>query len=514
MQEEIIRNAVITILSSIDVGGLSTCLTTVTALYVPVAILIYQEFKEAPSFNKFTWDKTALLQEVVKGWQILGAVLLSSFAIICWACGDNRVKLILLLIFIVGIVILTKNLVLLFRWFMSDKVGHSNQENYRQKQKLKFLKNLDANRSLEVWSDLFGTIELENAFLKDYLKIFFEKFSEAEQGQYWRYELCLTQHMERLYYWGPDFQNEVTNFVFDAYIDDGATKNYILASKRVIMKRLVQLLAKRSDHPHFFISEAFDNKLAEIDPDAKILNAVKAFSSDVLNEIIVAYDDAPERHSYIDRRVFPISKWNVSALPFSNDEKAKAKATGLLIAYLKALPAFAGLQGSEVNDQRADFLDKITFGEFDQKVSIRMIRIVRLYFGQSFVPSYKNENIDHAQIRNFIDKDYRLLFMETPSSIIRSFNPEESKEQRLQRAAKEIKKMDERRDGNTIDLLSKAFPSLIDADEMEAISEAIDNYDLNGKSYSYCTDMAIVERNLEALDSVIDTIKNRNATSA
>ncbi len=55
------------IISSINVGSLSGCLAVITSLYIPVAILIYQEFKEQPSFNEFNWDKTVLLQEVIKG---------------------------------------------------------------------------------------------------------------------------------------------------------------------------------------------------------------------------------------------------------------------------------------------------------------------------------------------------------------------------------------------------------------------------------------------------------------
>ena len=47
---------------------------------------------------------------------------------------------------------------------MSDKIGRGNQKNYRQEQKLKFLEELDANNSLDVWSDLFSSIEPENAF--------------------------------------------------------------------------------------------------------------------------------------------------------------------------------------------------------------------------------------------------------------------------------------------------------------------------------------------------------------
>ena len=72
--------------SSINVGSLSGCLAVVTSLYIQVAILIYQEFKEKPSFNEFAWDKTVLLQRVIKGWRILGSVCL-------------------------------------FKWFMSDKIG-------------------------------------------------------------------------------------------------------------------------------------------------------------------------------------------------------------------------------------------------------------------------------------------------------------------------------------------------------------------------------------------------------
>lgn len=100
---------------------------------------------------------------------------------------------------------------------MSNKVGRAKHNNYRQEQKIKFLQGLDPNTSLDVWSNLFGTIELENSYLKDYLKIFFDKFSKTEKHNLWQYEFCLTKNMERLYYWNPDVQKIIVDFAFDVY---------------------------------------------------------------------------------------------------------------------------------------------------------------------------------------------------------------------------------------------------------------------------------------------------------
>lgn len=175
------KDFITTILSSIDVGSLSGCLAVVSSLYIPVAILIYQEFKEKLSSNEFNWDKTVLLQRVIKGWQILGAVLLSSVATIFWKYDNYWIKLILLVIFVAGIVVLVLNLVHLFKWFLSDKIGRGNQKNYRQEQKLKFLEELDANNSLDVWSDLFSSIEPENAFFKGLFKDIFQKVLRSQK---------------------------------------------------------------------------------------------------------------------------------------------------------------------------------------------------------------------------------------------------------------------------------------------------------------------------------------------
>lgn len=500
------RDFVVDVLSSIDVGGLSGCLAVVASLYIPVAILIYQEFKEEPSFNKFNWDKTVLLQRVIKGWQILGAVLLSSATTIFWKFDNNWVKLVLLLIFIAGIIILVKNLVCLFKWFMSDKVGRAKQKNYRQEQKMQFLEKLDPNGSLDVWSDLFGSIELENAYLKDYLKIFFSKFSASDKNQYWQYELCLVQNMERLYYQSPDFQNAVIDFAFDAYINDRKEENDRVYIKRTIVRKLIRLLSKSDSRYYFSISRSFDKQLGDVKSNDLIFNAVRNFSFDALSEIISVYDSIPERNNHFDFEIFPVDKWNISALLNSNDKKSNAKAIGLFISYLEALPMFVDLRGDEINDRRATFLDEITFGMSGQKFSRKMIRIVNLYFSQNFFASYENEEVGHALIRNFIDNDYRFLFMDTSYSVSSSFDPEEPEEQRLKRIMKKFKEEEKQRDNNTLKLLTSVYKVLLDTKKIKTISKAIADYDLEDKSYQYRTDMRIVESNFEDLKSVIDKI--------
>lgn len=497
------KDFIMAILSSINVGGLSGCLATVTSLYVPVAILIYQELNEKSSFNSFNWDKTVLLQQVIKGWQILGAVLFSSIAVIFWECNNNWIKLLLSIAFAISIFILAKNLVCLFRWFMSDKIGRTSQKNYRQEQKIKFLEGLNPNNSLDVWSDLFGSIEQENAFLKNYLKIFFSKFSEAEKDQRWQYELCLTQNMERLYYQGPDFQNEVINFAFDAYINEKNDEAYL---KRTIVRKLLRLLSKSNDGYYFSISRFFDKKLTSVESDDLILNAVRSFSFDALNEIISVYDSIPERNNHFDFEVFPIDKWNISTLLTSKNKKSNAKAMGLFISYLEALPMFVGLKNDKINDKRATFLDEITFGMSGQKFSRKIIRIINLYLSQNFFASYENEDIGHALIRNFIDNDYHFLFMDTSCSVSSFFNPNEPEEQRLKRIMKQFRKEEKQRDDDTIKLLTSAYRVLLNKEEMKTISKAIADYDLKDKKYQYRTDMRMVESNLEDLRIVIDKV--------
>lgn len=509
---DLLENFITAILSSINAGGLSACLAVVASLYVPVAILIYQELNEQPSFNSFRWDKTVLLQKVTKGWQILGAVLLSSITTIFWECKNNPVKLFLLSIFIIGIVILVKNLVCLFKWFMSDKVGRADNKNYRQEQKIKFLKELDPNNSLDVWSDLFSSIELENAFLKDYLRIFFNKFSEAKKDSHWQYELCITQNMERLYYQNPDFQNEVINFAFDAYINDESEKDGMACLKRTVVRELFRLLSKGNGSHYFSISEFFDRKLDDVKSNDLVLSAVRNFSSDALIEIASVYDSAPRQNDLYNFAVFPIDKWDISALLASKNEKRNAKAMGLFISYLEALPQFVGSRSGEVNYKRATFLDEIAFGMANQKFSRKMIRIINLYFSQVSFELYENEDIGHALIRSFIDNDYRFLFTDMSCSVSSSFNPDEPEEQKIKRIMKKFKEMEKQRDNNTIELLTNVYSVLLDTAKIETISKAISDYNLDDEKYLYNTDKAIVKSNFEDLKSTIDKVIEYRST--
>lgn len=336
------------------------------------------------------------------------------------------------------------------------------------------------------------------------MEIFFNKFSETKDDKRWQYELCLTQNMERLHYQSPDFQNEVIDFAFDAYIDNG--KNDMSSLKRTIVRRLVYLLSKNDHEHYFYISRSFDKKLAGIKSDPLILKAVRSFSFDVLNEILSAYDNIPKHNNYFCFEIFPTDKWNISTLLDPKNEKSNAKAMGLFISYLEALPMFVGSISDKIDDRRVTFLDEIVFGMSSQKFSRQMIRAINLYFSQNFFTSYEAEDIGHALIRNFIDNDYHFLFMDTPCSVSSSFDPNEPEEQRLKRVMAKFKEEEDQRDKDTIKLLSKVYKVLLDVEKVEAINAAIADYDLKDKAYQYRTSVKILESNLENLRSTINKI--------
>lgn len=141
-----------------------------------------------------------------------------------------------------------------------------------------------------------------------------------------------------------------------------------------------------------------------------------------------------------------------------------------------------------------------------------MIRIVNLYFSQTFFSSYENEDIGHALIRNFIDNDYHFLFMDTSCSVASSFDPNEPEEQRLKRIMKKFKEEEKRRDDDTLKLLANVYRVLLNTKEIKKIDDAIANYDLKDKSYQYRTDIRIVESNFEDLKNTISkVIKYKNS---
>lgn len=491
----------------IDTSGLAGCLTTVSALFVPVAVLIYQDFKEKHAFNEFEWDKTAFLQKVIKGRQILAAVLAGSFAIVFWNYKNFWFKLFLFAIFVASIMVLVINLIHIFKWFMSGRIGAESQNDYKQGQKIKFLNELDPNSSLSVWSDLFSSIELENVYLKDYLEIFFKKFAEADNRHCWQYEFCLTQNMTRLYYWGSDFQNAVIDFAFDAYMDEDKLENDIVYCKREVVRELIKLLMKGEDRHRFLISRIFDRKLADIKSSDVVFKAVESFSMDVLQEISSVYNDISERNSHFNSRIFPLNRWNISLIPSSQDERANAKARGLFMAYLRVFPMFVDVREGCADYEKAAFLDGVVFGRFDQGISVVMVRIINLYFfNQNILMPYENEGLRHASVRNFIDKDYQLLFADTGISVSGSFDPNEPEIQKMERLGREFRKAERQRDDNTLKLLTSIYGFLLDVKEMKEIRRAIADYDLKDEKYQYQVDMEKVEYNLSKLKEVIEKV--------
>ena len=504
---ECIKNFVINVVFGIDTGSLSGFLAVVVALFMPVAILIYEEFKEQRAFNEFNWEKTVLLQDVINGWQILSAVLMSAISVVFWNYQNIWTKLIMLILFTIGIVLLIKNLICLFKWFLSDKVGNTKYSDYRQKKKIKFLKSLDPNKSLDVWSDLFKTIELENAYLKDYLTIFLDKFSKASKGSCWQYEACLTRNMERLYYWNPDFQNTIVDFVFDAYLNDGAERNEARIYKRQIVRKVARLLAKNEESHYFSISQRFDEKLSNLKDGDDVLKCVENYSFDVLNEVLSVYDEIPGKDNYYSFEIFPIHEWSIASLPSSKNARDNTKAMGLFLTYLRIMPSYVKNRDNGINEKRGEFLDEIVFGLSGRNLSRRIIRIVNLYFGQTFFTSYVGEDDNHALIRNFIDNDYRYYFLDSSCSVSSgSIDPDESEEQRLKRIMQAFRAEEEKRDNNTLKLLTSVYRFLLNTKEMKKIGMSLSKYSLADKKYKYETDIMIVEDNLKELKDTIGKI--------
>lgn len=500
---EIIWRVFVDTMYSIDTGSLTGCLSVIVSLYIPIAILIYQEFKDERSFNEFEWDKTVLIQEVVHGGQILFAVLASSVSIILWNCRELGLRITLLIVFVIGIIILTKNLSNLFKWFMSDKIGKSNDNNYRQAKKIDFLKSLNPNESLNVWNDLLGSIELENAYLKDYIEIFFDKFSQADANCLWQYEFCLKNNMGRLYYWGPVFQNAVINFAFDAYMNDEGRTD-VSYCKRSIVRELVSLLMTKEDKIYLSFQRIFDKKLDSVDcQDA--LDAVRAFATDVLQSIRSVYNKIPKNSNIYGFEVFPIDKWNIASISKNEDSHANAKAMGLLVAYLELLPSYAST-GEEFSEDRVDFLDYIVFGMSGQYISRKMIRIISLFFNKGTYAVQEGEDGNHALVRSFIDYDYHLYFVDSDATAVLNYNPSESEEDRQKKIMEIFSIRREQRYKNTLALMTRVYRFLLDSKEMKKIADAILVYDIEDDNYSYKCEPRILEYNLSNLKDTFDEI--------
>lgn len=492
-------------INSIDTGSLSGCLAVISSLYIPVAILIYQEFKDKHSFNEFEWDKTVLLQEVIKAKHILIAILASCISIILWNVKSVFWKCFILVIFIAGIVILVKNLVNLYRWFMSNKVGRANRDNYRQTKKIQFLKNLDPNQSLDVWSNILETIEPENAYLKDYLIIFFEKYAKAEQDTYWQYELCLTRNMSRLYYQNPDFQKIVMNFCFNAYTSRTDSTNILLIHKRKIIKKLFGLLLKDEQYGHYSISYFFDKMVSALDDIKLAFSATRDFCFDVLQEVFT-YCDKNQVGELSARELIPLSAWNISAIPNTSDKTANTKALGLLTAYLIMLPSFLNIKDGRINSAMATHLDRVVFGIYTPNISRKIIKIVRLFFDITAFGLYDGESVEHARIRSFIDIDYGMIFMDSAVSVSSFVDPEETEEQRAERIANSLDIKEKQREDNTLTILSQRYGFLLNQKEMIRYEKAIKSYDPQDKRYKYRTSENNLKMNLAELEEVIKTI--------
>ncbi len=501
--EEFLTNLIL----GIDSGSLSGCLAVISSLYIPVAILIYQEFKGVRAFNEFEWDKTVLLQKVIKGWQILASILLCSVAIILWNYKSVWFRLFLIYLIIACISILSINLVHLYKWLISNKIGKITKSDYRQEQKINFLKELNPNSSLDVWSNLFSTIEPENAYLKDYLAIFFDKFSHANEDNYWQYSICLTQNMDRLYYLHPDFQKEIINFSFDAYINNNEnTKCNINVYKREIIRKLFKLLANDSSCFHYSVSDFFDKKLSTVKSDLAVINAVFDYSGDILRVISGAYYNISTDNTYSGYSVFPLNKWNICSLPDSKDKKANAKAVGLLMSFLEMLPHFIKDKNDRMDIKRASFLEQISFGLYRPKLSMSIIRVVCLFYNQGFYSLYENEDINHARIRKFIDNDYGFYFMDS-SVLVSTFSGfDENDEQMISRLFDEFRSKEDIRDDNTLKILADLYGFESKSTEIDDIIRSIRSYDLSDDKYRYKYDKMIIESNINDLEAVFNKI--------
>ena len=273
---------------------------------------------------------------------------------------------------------------------------------------------------------------------------------------------------------------------------------------------MTQLLATSENILTFSTSFAFDERVSKLDDQSSIMHAVQSYAEQTLDSLLMIYDKIPETIKSRGVEVFPIHKWNITSLPDCQDKKQNAKAVGLFLAYISSVRAYIEQRNGRMDKSRAEFLDSVIFGNHISRVSMKIIRVVCLFFSQIAFGLYDGENDIHAMVRNFIDNDYGFYFIDSAIGTSYIPDPEEPPEERRRKLFESFHEEENERDKRTLDFLTIIYKVLLNKSELtkiknevSAIREEISGNNSSKNKYKYQTNILIVRSNLDDLGDVI-----------
>lgn len=414
--------------SAISLEALIAMAALMIAVLIPVALFLI----ESTRGSGFKWDQAVIAKRVLNSPRLLFAFFMLSTPLIFWNVQLN-LKPLLLVVFILGIVFVTKTLFQAYKWMIVNESGP--KETYRTGMRLAYLRSLGANDRAAVWSltwikndsderALIDERVLIKTFLeqirdtratsessRDMLQIFFDYFDELRLGDPIIYEQLIQfaiKEGEGLISSTPTGV-DVTEYSF-----------------RHTARRLFFRIMKASMEDDF-LSYMFYDQLK------KVLSTIETDMQHKLLKVLSAnfFPEDPTDGSDTPWEGFP-DEWKVTFENLNNENKEVA------LIWLDAYMRWITSRKLEVShdeftiDRAADRATEKLLPRVEPMLWAKMIVLHWSPFG-----SNADEDFTTSQVRNFIEHsrtfghmsrpgEFSLVTKEDPNSAEREFEKRES----------------------------------------------------------------------------------------
>ena len=530
----------------IDVSLLLSAATILVSLYIPVAILVFQDVTRDAAVRKRHQDSSSrqkddeelpmtdncfernvLLNVVLEPKKIFtSAICMVTCPLVIsviqniygrtsaniysnFACG--LVIAILLAFFLYSIYTVICNLIQVYKWLIhtDDYSGNS----YRQKFRKKYLQEQEWGERCLSWSRIWNNMSKENVFFMEYAKLFFEQLKKANDDYVYRlgyqfiinfskydynsaifYKELLSMHdfsvkrnheNEAIYY----FQNEVIEKSMEMYLSDKSKDMYFSLFEQFDK----QVITKNDEE-----NEQFDKQVITKNDEENLLNvkyAVYKYLSVLARNYEMGRIDENSRKIHLD---LPKS-WNLCNI-LDSQSNSKCNAIGVLEAF-RDWYIYDYSDKTVKNEKQNELLKMIMWMLVRnyRDISVRVVQVLFIFFYTMRIYPV-HESKEEARVYSFINRDYGFLFEELLAiSITTPVKDDYTTAEGWDKALfDKFHDAEQDRVIKTVKMLRTVMPELRDYEYFLRYKNAVVNYNTK-KNDENMTDIRTTEYNLARL---------------
>lgn len=405
--------------------ALITVATSMLALLIPVAIFLIERNGDS-SDKSFRWDKMVIFSDVIYPKITFFSILLITFPLVFWNYENFFTKILILILFLIGICWMIFFLRSCYFWIISKDL---KTKNFRDVKRLDFLKKLSKRNHIsdksqvEIWKIIWESekqrIDIDGTELVNTFKNYYEDKDKEAQVQLLKiFAMYLKVDMSN--------HDAIQNFIYSQAKEYYSTRKIEDYNIGYLLKDLILKYTEicyQKDYYMYPYIEYFDKFISDNDD-----STIKNFLDDLGIELIELFRKSPLISDELSGLVPETFK--------HGEVKSEIKQKEISDLYFKWLRERYELISNDKIEDRL-FANNLLVYMFDNIAPISFFRLTE-FSSEMYKKPYFSDNYREESIIDFASKDVKYIHIGDAHSMISGKSDSEISEQLNLELEKEI----------------------------------------------------------------------------